>query len=297
MKKQIIAAILSAVLVVLSLSSCSKLEIKDDVTETSGETEYISETTEEPATVNLEEEALTEPSSEESTTEISTESTTAAKITEKVSKISTTVATTVAKTTAKVTTTKAKVTEGGTVTSTAPSEGTKNRYGVIVYTSSSGSTTVSRFWYTGTYDELLPEAKKNRKTYASYINQILALTNEMRAEKNLPALKLSEKLTEQACVRAEEIAWSGKHSHYRPDGTFFSELFKINGFTKGNAGENIGWGYDTPSAVSEAWKNSETHYANILDERFTTIGIGVAADADPSGKLCWVQHFYSESVD
>lgn len=159
-------------------------------------------------------------------------------------------------------------------------------------------TTYNRLNYSAGYSDLLPAAKEHMQTYKAFINEVLSRTNRMRAEKGLPALKLTDKLTEQANVRAEEIAWSGKHSHARPssliDIKYFSSIFKENGLTSGTAGENIGWGYNTPADVCTAWRNSETHYENIISSDYKSIGIGVAPDCDPAKGLCWVQHFYSE---
>jgi len=160
------------------------------------------------------------------------------------------------------------------------------------------SATYTRLNYSASYSDLLPAAKEHAQTYRDYINEILSRTNKMRAEKGLSALKLNDKLIEQANVRAEEIAWSGKHSHARPGSLieikYFSSIFKENGLTTGTAGENIGWGYNTPAEVCTAWRNSEGHYENIINPEFKSIGIGVAPDCDPSKGLCWVQHFYSE---
>lgn len=146
-----------------------------------------------------------------------------------------------------------------------------------------------------TYQELLPAARKNRKTYDSYINVVLDLVNEMRREAGAEPLALSEKLTEQACVRAEEIARSGIFDHIRPDGTSFSTIFRENGFMYGTVGENIAWGYTTAESVCAAWKESRGHYENIIRPEYKSIGIGIAIDSD--GRPVWVQHFYSEGVD
>ena len=148
-----------------------------------------------------------------------------------------------------------------------------------------------RTTYSASYNDLLPAAKQNRQTYAAYINEVLRLTNQMRAEKGLNPLQLSEKLCTQANVRAEEVAWSGKHSHYRPNLKSYTSIFKENGITTGLAGENLGWYYKTPADVCAAWKASKTHYENIINPDFKYIGIGVAAEADPTKNLCWVQHF------
>ena len=149
-----------------------------------------------------------------------------------------------------------------------------------------------RTLYYASYSDLLPAAKENRNTYRSEINEILRIINGYREEGGLKPLKLNEDLTIIACARAEEVAWSGNHNHTRPNLQSGFSLMQSNGFSKGLAGENIGWGFADAKSVCEAWKNSETHYENIMNPDFTEIGIGVAADADPAKKLCWLQYFY-----
>ncbi|MBR3620592.1 MAG: hypothetical protein IKN56_03720 [Clostridia bacterium] len=151
--------------------------------------------------------------------------------------------------------------------------------------------TYDRTTYTATYNQLLPAAQKNRQTYAAYISEVLRLTNQMRAERGLRPLQLSEKLCTQANVRAEEVAWSGKHSHIRPNLKSYTSIFRENGISTGLAGENLGWYYTSAADVCAAWKASQTHYENIMNPDFKYIGIGVAAEADPTKNLCWVQHF------
>ncbi len=149
-----------------------------------------------------------------------------------------------------------------------------------------------RHFYAATYDELLPAAKENRETYRKEIKEVLRIINGYRAAGGLEPLKLNEDLTMISNVRAEEIAWSGVHSHTRPNLMSCFSLMRDHGFPSGQAGENIGWGYETAEAVCEAWKNSPTHYENIMNPQFTEVGIGVAADPKPSGKLCWSNYFY-----
>lgn len=148
-----------------------------------------------------------------------------------------------------------------------------------------------RINYRADFEDLLPSAKENMENFSDMINAELAVINSMRAEKGIAPLKLSDNLTEIACARAEEIAWSGEHSHTRPNGRRFTSILKEAGITKGVAGENIGWGYATVSDVCTAWKESESHYKNIMNPDFKEIGIGVAADPDPTKFLCWTQIF------
>lgn len=156
------------------------------------------------------------------------------------------------------------------------------------------SVSCNRTFYDADYNDLLPAARKNANKYSDEIDEVISIINRWRKNAGLRALKKDSDLTEMANVRAEELAWSGKHSHYRPDGRYFSSIFKDNGYTKGTAGENIGWGYPDAESVCEAWRNSPTHYENIMNPKFTRIGVGVAKDADPSRNCCWVQHFYSD---
>lgn len=149
----------------------------------------------------------------------------------------------------------------------------------------------NRLYYSASYEDLLPAAKENANTYESEINKILKIANEFRAEKGIAPLKLNKELTTVACARAEEIAWSGRHSHYRPNGKYCFSIMEDAGITSGLAGENIGWGFSTAEDVCQAWKDSQSHYENIMNPDFTEIGIGVAPDADPSANYCWTQLF------
>lgn len=152
----------------------------------------------------------------------------------------------------------------------------------------------NRIYYRANFDDLLPAAKENMELYSDSIKTVLRIINGYRAENGVDPLVLSDRLTEIACARAEEIAWSGEHSHRRPNGRTCFTILKDAGIDSGYAGENIGWGYETAQDVCTAWKNSETHLKNILDPDFNEIGIGVAADPDPDGKLCWTQIFLGE---
>ena len=149
----------------------------------------------------------------------------------------------------------------------------------------------NRLGYYAAYADLLPAVKENREKYSEMIDKVLEIINGYRAEKGIAPLKINEKLMEISGARAEEIAWSGLHSHTRPGPKNWSSILKDGGITSGQAGENIGWGYDTAEAVCEAWKNSTTHYENLMNPEFTETGIGVAADPDSAAKLCWAQHF------
>ena len=89
----------------------------------------------------------------------------------------------------------------------------------------------------------------------------------------LPGTRVLMKAGKAAAqVRAEEIVTS--FSHTRPNGSSFSTALKEQNVSYRGAGENIAWGQRSPEEVVNAWMNSAGHRANILNERFTTIGVG-----------------------
>ncbi|MGN0547063.1 MAG: CAP domain-containing protein [Acutalibacteraceae bacterium] len=303
MKKAIISAVLAAMLAT-GLSSC-KPNSDIDITQSTTASTTAAETTSTTVT------AAATTTSAPLTTLVETTKAVATTV-KKVTTTKKTVTTTKAQKTTAAPTTE-KVTKKVTHQSETSSYNEELKYGVVrsrtvttYYDELPDGTrktvneeyddSYARVGYHADYEDLLPAAKQNRKTYADEIDEILDIINGYRAENGAPPLKLDEKLTEVACARAEEIAWSGKHSHYRPNGFFFSSILKDAGINSGKAGENIGWGYKTAADVCKAWKESQTHYENLMNPDFVIIGIGVAADPNPEANLCWVNFFLDKTL-
>lgn len=129
-----------------------------------------------------------------------------------------------------------------------------------------------------------PEAPEENTTYAA---RVVRLVNEERAKAGLSALTVDSGLEAAGLVRAKEIVSS--FSHTRPDGTSFATAIKEQGVSYRGAGENIAWGQKSPEAVVDAWMNSPGHRANILNEKFTRIGVGHYQNS--GGTNYWVQLF------
>jgi len=103
----------------------------------------------------------------------------------------------------------------------------------------------------------------------------------------LQPLAVNTKVRAAAQVRAMEIQES--FSHTRPDGKGFSTALQEQNVTYKGAGENIAWGQRTPEQVMDAWMNSEGHRANILNAKYTTIGVGYYQNS--KGVNYWSQLF------
>lgn len=132
-----------------------------------------------------------------------------------------------------------------------------------------------------------PPAQDN--TDMSFAEQVADLVNMERAKAGLAPLKVDRNASNAAQVRAKEIQTS--FSHTRPDGSSFSTALTQNGIGFKEAGENIAYGQRSPQEVMNGWMNSQGHRANILNEDFTSIGVGYYENS--SGVDYWAQLFTS----
>jgi uncharacterized protein YkwD len=55
-------------------------------------------------------------------------------------------------------------------------------------------------------------------------------------------------------------------------------------------GENIAAGFNTPTEVMRSWMNSDDHRRNILDPKYTHIGVGYIDGGSQYGTY-WTQQF------
>lgn len=122
---------------------------------------------------------------------------------------------------------------------------------------------------------------------SDYARQVVDLVNMERQKEGLSPLTIDTVIASAATVRAREIQTS--FSHTRPNGSNFSTAMTEAGANFQMAGENIAWGQKTPQEVVNAWMNSPSHRANIMNKNFTRIGVGHVQNA--SGTSYWVQLF------
>ncbi|MGM9612486.1 MAG: CAP domain-containing protein [Butyricicoccus sp.] len=123
-------------------------------------------------------------------------------------------------------------------------------------------------------------------TQEAFAAQVVSLVNAERAKNGLPALEIDSRVTAAAQTRAGELKRSFSHS--RPDGRSCFTALTESGASYRGAGENIAYGQTTPEAVMNAWMNSDGHRANILSNKYTTIGVGYTVI---DGVPYWAQMF------
>jgi uncharacterized protein YkwD len=113
--------------------------------------------------------------------------------------------------------------------------------------------------------------------FASVVSSVLVdLANKDRTENRLDGLTISPVLTKAAQMKADDMAQKGYFAHTAPDGTDPWHWFNEAGYKFSYAGENLAIDFSDSSTVNDAWMNSPTHRANILDQHYTEIGIATA---------------------
>ncbi len=105
---------------------------------------------------------------------------------------------------------------------------------------------------------------------------VVEKTNEERDGVAATALQRSARLDEAARRKAEDMATHGYFSHYSPSGVSPWHWFEVVEYQYAHAGENLAVHFTDSEAVVEAWMNSPTHRANIVNGAYTEIGVGTA---------------------
>lgn len=122
--------------------------------------------------------------------------------------------------------------------------------------------------------------------YNTYYTQLALETfnelNDIRQDNGLAPLQWDDSLKAASMIRAKEC--SIKWSHTRPNGQSY-----WTADSKHIYGENLAYGYETADEALEAWMQSPTHKANILDNEFTTMAISVYMTED--GTYYWANEF------
>ncbi|MDE6706909.1 MAG: hypothetical protein K2K06_02590 [Oscillospiraceae bacterium] len=118
---------------------------------------------------------------------------------------------------------------------------------------------------------------------------VVSSVNAERAKEGLSELATFPLLNELACVRAEEISRPDCFSHDRPDGSGCFSLLKAekSAFKYATSGENIAAGRADPVSTVEQWMNSDGHRKNILNDKYTHIGIGYYYSPDAEYNYYW----------
>jgi uncharacterized protein YkwD len=136
---------------------------------------------------------------------------------------------------------------------------------------------------------------------ASVSRVILDLVNAARAAGRrcggkyfgpVAPLVLDPALTQAALEHSRDMAEHDAFDHRGHDGSTPSARVTRAGFgTYRIVGENIAAGAMTPNEVTRGWLASPAHCENIMDGRFTLIGIAYAENLHTPSAVFWTQDF------
>ena len=102
---------------------------------------------------------------------------------------------------------------------------------------------------------------------------LVDLTNDARLAYNETPLIRNAKLEEAAAMKGADMAKNGYFAHESPTGVTPWHWFKEVGYTFLYAGENLAINFTESKDVENAWLNSPKHRENILNGKFSEIGI------------------------
>jgi uncharacterized protein YkwD len=105
-------------------------------------------------------------------------------------------------------------------------------------------------------------------------------------------LALNAKLTSAALTHSREMARNGEFDHRGHDGSTPAQRVERAGYGEHRiVGENIAAGPMSAREVTDGWLASPAHCENIMDGRFTQIGIAYAASPNTAVGMYWTQDF------
>lgn len=125
---------------------------------------------------------------------------------------------------------------------------------------------------------------------AAWRNEIFRLVNEERIARGLGPVKFNATLEAQAEEYACELIHYDFFAHVNPvTKSTLSERAEQFGYVYRVVGENLAAGQPSPAEAFRDWMESPGHRANILDGRFTELGVGIRSGGTYG--LYWVQEF------
>lgn len=121
-----------------------------------------------------------------------------------------------------------------------------------------------------------PYFLRNVKASNINIEGIIELTNQKRLEYGLDTLKRNNLLEKAALLKLENMFQEQYWDHYGPNGETPWKFIKEAGYSYTFAGENLARDFNDINDLINAWMNSPTHRANILNRNYQEIGIAIA---------------------
>ncbi len=131
-------------------------------------------------------------------------------------------------------------------------------------------------------------------------HRVLELTNEARrharrcGRKKFPAttpLKQAAALERAALAHAQDMATRSYIGHKGPDGSMPADRATRAGYARVSIAENVAAGQTTAEEVVNKWLASPGHCANLMNPRYSDMGVAYAVNPASEKGIYWVQVF------
>jgi uncharacterized protein YkwD len=130
--------------------------------------------------------------------------------------------------------------------------------------------------------------------------RVLELVNDARAQSRrcgtavfnaTTPLKLSQALGNAALAHSLDMATRDYFDHTGQDGSTPASRVTRAGYAWQTVGENLAAGVPTPEEAVTGWLKSPAHCQNLMDPRFTDMGVGYTVNPKDPSVIFWTQVF------
>jgi uncharacterized protein YkwD len=151
----------------------------------------------------------------------------------------------------------------------------------------------------------VPLATPQPQDAAAVSRRVLKLVNDARAQPRrcghelydaATPLKLSAALGDAALAHSLDMAARDYFDHAGADGSTPASRVTRAGYAWRVVGENIAAGVATPEEAVAGWLHSAAHCQNLMDPRFTDMGVGFSVNPKNRSVILWTQVFAQVSA-
>lgn len=125
-------------------------------------------------------------------------------------------------------------------------------------------------------------------------SMLVNLVNQTREANGIKPLVENQKLDQAAQLKAENMVANNYFAHTSPTGITPWYWFLQAGYNYKYAGENLAIGFYDSAEVFNAWLNSPSHRANIINPNYTQVGTAVLGGFGQNNTIIVVQDFGSQ---
>lgn len=126
---------------------------------------------------------------------------------------------------------------------------------------------------------------------------VVDYANLDRTNDQKPPLKVNPLLAKAAQLKAEDMASRSYFAHEGPNGEAPWVWLDKVGYQYIYAGENLALDFYDSSEVNRAWMNSPKHRENILGQKFTDIGVGLAHGQFEGRERVFIVQFFGSTEE